>query len=198
MNLASKESNPSGLINDFKNALGQQLYYWGRDVAYPKHNLLCEFGLKKYESNGKGSKTCYKMKFNNDIIELHQLCIGLYCADKTSFIFTRQYRRCWNYNDSKPPLPGYYNKKLISTTPIDQLEISCRKFAQWLFEYEIWISKNTPPSYREDCFKSYKRIPKSKLWLPPSIALEWLKIFKDSPRTLERSKEWKRQYLNSQ
>ena len=198
MNEKIAYSKSLGLINDFKDALGQQLYYWGCDVAYPKHNLLCEFGLKKYKSNGKGSKTCYRMKFQNDIIELHQLCIGRYSTNRLSFTFTRQYRRCWNYIDSKPPLPGYYNKELINTKSTEQIEMSSRKFAEWLYEYEIWISKNTPYSYRQHCFNSFKKIPKSKSWLHPDVALGWLQKFKDSPGTLERSKEWKRRYNATQ
>ncbi len=184
-------SSPLGLINDFKNALGQQLYFWGCDVVYPKNNLLCEFGLEKNLSEGKGSKSCYRMQFNNDIIELHQLCVGRYSEDKLSFLFTRQFRRCWLYKDSSPPQPGIYDKELIHTHPISEVEVSCRRFAEWLIQYESWVAKNTPSSYREHCFKSYKKIPKSKSWLPPDMAIEWFKKFVEDPRSLERSKEWR-------
>lgn len=186
-----------GLINDFTSALGQQLYYWGCDVVYSQNNLLSRFGLKKCKSNGKGSDSCYRMEFKDDIIELHQLCVGRYSQDNLGFLFTRQYRRCWTYQSSSPPLPGFYDKDLIEPLSIIETEKSCRKFAEWLIEYESWIKKNTPPSYREYCYKSYRKIPKSKSWLPPSIALDWLKKFVDSPRTLERSKDWKRRYLSS-
>ena len=33
------------LLRDYTDLLGQQMYFWGRDVIHPRVNLLCENGF---------------------------------------------------------------------------------------------------------------------------------------------------------
>ena len=185
--------NSIGLLNDFTKALGQQLYFWGCDVTHPNGNLLCEYGLERRKNEGVKGSSCYRLVYQGDIIELHGLCVGRYSKDKSSFLYTRKHRRCWIYEDSKPPLPGSYNKNLIKNKSIHQIEMASRRFLEWWLEYESWISTQTHPSYRNQCYRSYRKLPKAKLWLQPNDALSWLQHYMDSPSTLKRAKNWKKQ-----
>ena len=182
-----------GLLNDFTNALGQQLYFWGCDVIYPGSNLLCEYGLERHKEGGVKGTSCYRTRYKGDIVELHGLCVGRYSKENPSFLFTRRYRRSWIYNDYKPPLPGHYDKSLIKRNSIPQIEIASRGFLEWWLEYESWIAKTTRPNYRKNCFRTFRKISKSKSWLPPDEALLWLKQYMDSPSNLRRAKHWNKQ-----
>ena len=184
-------SNSIGLLNDFTTGLGQQLYFWGCDVVHPDGNLLCEYGLERRKEESVTGSSCYRTEYKNDIIELHGLCVGRYSEDKPSFLYTRKYRRCWVYEDSNPPLPGFYDKKLIQKKSVDQLEVASRRFLEWWLEYESWIAVRTDPDYRKNCFRSYRKLPKAKIWLKPNDAIQWLQTYLDSPTTLKRAKRWK-------
>ena len=185
--------NSIGLLNDFTAALGQQLYFWGCDVIHPQGNLLCEYGLERRKKDGVKGTSCYRTKYQDDIIELHGLCVGRYSPNKISFLYTRKYRRCWVYEDSEPPLPGHYDKKLIKRNAVHQIEMASRRFLEWWLEYESWIAATTNPAYRRMCYRSYRKLPKAKSWLQPNDALSWLQDYMDSPTTLKRAKRWKKQ-----
>ena len=160
-------SNSIGLLNDFTNALSQQLFFWGCDVVHPSGNLLCKYGLDRRKYEGVKGSSCYRTKYNDDIIELHGLCVGRYSKDKPSFLYTRQHRRCWVYEDSEPPLPGRYKKELIKKKCTDQIEIASRRFLEWWLEYEAWVASETNSDYRQKCYRAFRKQSKSKPWLHP-------------------------------
>ena len=184
-------TNSIGLLNDFTKALGQQLYLWGCDVRHPRGNLLCEFGLERRKEEGVKGSSCYSMPYKGDLIELHGLCVGRYSTNNPSFLYTRKYRRCWVYEDSKPPVPGSYKKELVKSKSIDVLEQASRGFLEWWLEYESWISIHTSSKYRQRCYQTFRKKSKSNAWLKPVDARVWLQHYMDSPATLQRSKRWK-------
>ena len=181
-----------GLLNDFAKALGQQLYFWGCDVVHPGGNLLCEFGLERQKKEGVTGSSCYRIQYKSDIIELHSLCVGRYSKNNASFLYTRKYHRCWIYEDSKPPLPGFYDEKLIKKKPIQEIELAGRRFLEWWLEYEAWIATKKSPAYRNKCYRSFRKLPQSKSWLQPDDAIAWLQHYMDSPSSLQRAKNWKK------
>ena len=183
-------TNSVGLLNDFTKALGQQLYFWGCDARHPRGNLLCEFGLERRKEEGVKGSSCYSMPYKGDLIELHGLCVGRYSKQNPSFLYTRQYKRCWVYEDSNPPVPGSYNKELINTKSIERLEQASRGFLEWWLEYESWITTHTNATYRQRCHKIFRRKSKTNSWLKPPDAQAWLQQYMDSPATLQRSKRW--------
>ena len=136
--------------------------------------------MTRLESDNSQSTSRYRMDYNGDLIELHGLSVGRYSKKDPSFLYTRQFRRCWVYGDSKPPFPGNYNKELITTNSFALLEEASLKFLDWWLEYELWIFKNTYPSWREKCFNNFKKLPKSNIWLRPDVALSWLEKYRDS------------------
>jgi len=182
--------NSIGLLNDLSNALGQQLFFWGRDVMYSEGNLLCKFGLERYKPEGITGSSCYRTTYKDDIIELHSLCVGRYSQNTPSLFYTRQYRKLWVYEDKKPPIPGYYEEDLLNKKALDKIEIASRSFLEWWLEYETWIEMTIGLDYRYKCYRAYRSLSKSKPWLQPREGLSWLKCYMDSPNTVPRAKKW--------
>ena len=182
--------NSRGLLNDLSNALGQQLFFWGRDVMYSEGNLLCEFGLERHKPNGITGSSCYRTTYKDDIIELHSLCVGRYSQSTPSLFYTRQYRKLWVYEDKVPPIPGHYNEALLNKKAWDKIEIASRSFLEWWLEYESWIETTIGQEYRYKCYRAYRNLSKSKSWLQPHDALSWLTSYMDSPTTVPRAKNW--------
>ena len=190
-------TNSIGLLNDFTKALGQQLYFWGCDARHPRGNLLCEFGLERRKEEGVTGSSCYSMSYNDDIIELHGLCVGRYSKTNPSFLYTRQHKSCWVYEDSRPPVPGCYNRELINTKSIERVEQASRAFLEWWLEYEAWVTTHTDAGYRQHCHQLFRRKSKASSWLKPADAQAWLQQYMDSPETLQRAKRWKQQRRSS-
>ena len=184
--------NSVGLLNDFTAALGQQLYFWGRDVLHQDGNLLCEYGLERYKADGVKGSSSYRIQYKDDLIELHRVCVGRYSNSHPSFLYTRKYGRCWIYDDATPPFPGRYDKTRLKKNPFEQLELAGRRFLEWWLEYEAWIATRTSPGYRRQCYRSYRKLPDSRSWLKPADAIMWLQQYMDSPASLKRAKKWKR------
>jgi len=81
------------LLRDFTALLGQQMFFWGRDVLYPQGNLLCENGFEKRESKGLKGTSCYRKYLDGcNFIELHGACAGHYVGSEdagANFIYIR-------------------------------------------------------------------------------------------------------------
>ncbi len=196
--LSMQHSRTTGLFNDFTNALAQQLFFWGQDVIHPDGNLLCKYGFEKRKSHGKQSTSCYRISFEGDTIELHGLCVGSYSYDRPSFLFTRYPHRCWIYEGEKTPAPGMIDKNKMNGKTTKELEAAAKRFLAWLLDYEDWITLNTEENYRKNCYKLYKKMPTSKVWLEPDMALSWLKNYFHMSHDLKRAKQWKHQEIISQ
>jgi len=52
------------LLRDYTDLLGQQMYFWGRDVIHPRVNLLCENGFEKRKSEGLEGTSCYRKQLS--------------------------------------------------------------------------------------------------------------------------------------
>ncbi len=181
-----------GLLKDFTDALGQQLLFWGRDVIHSDGNLLCEYGLERRKSEGLDGTSCYSMPYQGDIVELHGACVGRYSEIEPSFLYIRNRKRCFLYDGAEPPAPELYLADSLSSDCFELLYDRSKAFLSWWLEYEAWIATVTSPDYRQQCFRAFRRLPKSKSWLPPAAALEWLQAYATEPADdLRRAKLWK-------
>ncbi|MDF1756182.1 MAG: hypothetical protein P1U89_25570 [Verrucomicrobiales bacterium] len=180
-----------GVLRDFNNALGQQLFFWGRDVIHSDGNLLSEYGFERRKSEGLEGTSCYRLPYEGDIIELHGACAGRYSRKGSGFLYIRNRRRCFLYRGFEPPAPGLYIEENLNDEPIDRLIAESRKFLKWWLEYESWISTITAPSYRDNCYRAFRKLPKSRPWLPPHLGQRWLLKYAESPEHVRRAKTMK-------
>lgn len=182
-----------GLLHDFTDALGQQMFFWGRDVIHPDGNLLKERGFDRRASEGLDGTSCYRLDHEGDTIELHGACVGRYSETTDGFLFIRNRRRCFLYFQGEPPAPGIYAEEHLRPGPVVDLFIASRRFLDWWLEYENWIAEVAGPGYRAACYRAFRKLPKSRPWLPPELALDWLRAYaSEEPDSLRRAREWKR------
>lgn len=188
--MPSNESRSGGLLRDFTAGLKQQMFYWGRDVIHPAGNLLVAQGFTKTKSAGLQGTSCYGHDWQDGRIELHGACAGWYGADG-GFVFVRPHGKCHVWLGDAPPLPGEWPQEQIDEQGPAALYEKCLPFLDWWLHSEERIGKLLGPSYRSACHRHFKKLPKSKPWLPPEAGTEWLKRFRENPAGLDRWKRFK-------
>lgn len=135
------------LPRDYTDLLGQQMFFWGRDVIHPRGNLLCENGFEKRKSEGLEGTSCYRKHLEEGgFIELHGACAGFYDPEnsaKTGFLYIRNRSRCFLFSADEPPAPGFYSPDTLGYGPALDLYNASLRFLDWWLEYENWIEKET-------------------------------------------------------
>ncbi len=184
------------LLRDFTALLGQQMYFWGRDVIYPEGNLLCEYGFKRLKSKGLQGTSCYRKSLDNGdgrrYVELHGACAGFYDFTKKEsqqFLYIRNKKRCFLYSGDCPPAPGFYDADTLFNGPAINLYIASLKFLDWWLNYEDWIAESTRNGWRVNNYKSFSKLPASKTSLPPADCVHWLRQYKSDPTQIIRVRE---------
>jgi hypothetical protein len=179
-----------GLTRDFTTALGQQMFFWGRDVIHPRGNLLCEHGFDRRPSTGLEGTSCYRKEIDGGEIELHGACVGWYpnSRETAGFLFIRNRRRCFCYTGGEPPAPGVYQSDHLHPGPAADLFALSQQFLEWWLAYEDWISTVTGTGYRDACYRAFRKLPKSDPWLPPDEGIDWLRTYHHEPGSLKRAR----------
>ena len=182
------------LIRDYTAALGQQMYFWGRDVLHPTGNLLCRHGFERLPSEGLKGTSCYQIYLaDGDLVELHGACAGRYpratgSADAAGLLFIRSRAKVFLYSGQQPPVPGRYDEEsLRGGSAMEVYEASCR-FLDWWLEYEQWVADTVGNRYRDTCYRNFRKLPASAPWLPPTQALAWLRAYRQSPTNVDRAR----------
>lgn len=183
---------PRGLLNDFTRGLGQQMFFWGRDVVAERNLLLCH-GFEKRRSSGLQGTSCYRKRWNGGWIELHGACAGWYpiAEGTTGFLYIRADQHCYVHAERTPVIPGRYDYSRLDSRDVDRLLPAARCFATWLIEYESWIGDHLAPTHRANCFRMLSRLPSARPWLAPSSAKRWFAAFAVGDSSLTRSRLWK-------
>lgn len=180
-------SRLGGLLRDFTNGLGQEMYFLGKDVIHPSGNLLLEAGFTKTPSLGLQGTSCYGCDFQEGRIELHGACAGWY-SDSGGFVYIRPRKKCFEWLCADKPVPGQWAPNLLNSVGPARLFELCIPFLDWWISYETWINESLGPKYRMDCHREFRRLPKSKPWLEPSPAYSWLNSLRSDPSQTKRAK----------
>jgi hypothetical protein len=178
-------SRQRAILGDFSAALGQQMFFWGRDVL-ADGNLLIAYGLEKLPSPGLKGTSCYRQRWQCGCIELHGSCAGWYPDDpakEAGFLYVRTLGRCSAHRRSEPIVPGDYAGVAV-LQDVRVTLAAAQRFAAWLHCYETWVHQQQGPQYRQGCREMLSRLPKGKPWLGPQQALKWIGQFlAEGPRT---------------
>ena len=180
-----------GQLNDLTTGLGQQMFFWGRDVL-TDGNLLVRNGFEKRRSEGLQATSCYCKAWQDGIIELHGACAGWYPCDggQCGFLFIRNAKRCYVHHRTMPVVPGEYDFSDFDSRNLAELTRSSRIFTAWLAEYEAWIAQKMGRAYREECYTMFAKLPTSKPWLEPEKARHWIATFAAGAPALPRARQW--------
>ena len=185
-------SRQRALLGDFSAALGQQMFFWGRDVL-TDGNLLIRYGFKKLPSPGLQGTSCYRKRWDCGCLELHGACAGWYPRDvehaPPGFLYVRTLARCAAHHESEPVIPGEHG--CFSIDPETRATMAAsQRFASWLVDYEGWVQRRKGQSYRNMCREMLARLPKGRPWLPPLMALRWVRLFAEQGASAPRARDF--------
>ena len=184
------------LLRDFTNLLGQQMYFWGRDVIHPQGNLLCENGFERRKSEGLEGTSCYHKGLDGHaFVELHGACAGLYAGSgevAANFLYIRNKKYCFLHSGEEPPAPGLYAPESLHGGPTLDVYFASLRFLDWWLDYEEWIAEETSADWREKGYTAFASLPASRPSLPPKEAILWLNQYRHNPSGIARVREWMR------
>lgn len=180
-----------GHLNDLTLGLGQQMFFWGRDVVNGS-NLLRRHGFEKRPSPGLQGTSCYCKAWRQGTIELHGACAGWYPqhSGDCGFLFIRSDKRCYAHHCTEAVIPGRYVYASLTSGNQASLAGAGRRFVEWLVHYEAWVLREMGADYRCQCHEMFSRLPASRPWLRPGLALQWLRGFAQGDPDLPRAREW--------
>jgi hypothetical protein len=180
-------SRLNGLLRDLRAGLGQQMFFWGKDVVHPSGNLFAGQGFTKSPSRGLQGTSCYGVEWQDGSIQLHGSCAGWYPrGGGEGFIYIRPLHGCFVWRGEEIPVPGEWESAQSAGADPMKIRELALPFLDWWLHSETWIRETCGSSYRAACFRHFKRLPKSRPWLPPADGLRWLRAFRESPEKVER------------
>ncbi len=148
---------------------GQQLWCWGRDIQYPKGNLLIRYGFSRHRQRGADGSTCYRLDTDQQHIALWGFGVW-YGSREFGGIFLNRfnYTPRWGNFDSLalgihwpedlPPLGRPTNQHQWQRAH----RLCCQMMA-WIASYETWVRREVGLDYRRQCVAT---------WLRPFVAAE--------------------------
>ncbi|MEM9081669.1 MAG: hypothetical protein AAGC74_13370 [Verrucomicrobiota bacterium] len=185
MSLAHSIIAPHSL-RDLAEGIQQQMFFWGQDVLRPEGNFLLDQGFSRSPSTGIKGTSCYRREWQQGHIELYGSCAGYYKSEG-SFTFIRPWKRCAVWTAETTPIPGSWQRAFIKATASkEELYQASLPFLDWLISYEFAVLSTFGRSYRKSTHWKYKKVPKAKPWLEPSLALEWFQTYRSNPKQLLR------------
>jgi len=148
---------------------GQQLWCWGRDIQYPKSNLLMRYGFTRYRQRGSDGSTCYR--FDTDKQHIALWGFGLwYGSREFGGIFLNRFNFVPQWGNFESLALGIHLPEDLPPLgrPRDQQQWQrahrlCCKLMAWIASYECWVRREAGLDYRRQCVAT---------WLRPLIAAE--------------------------
>jgi hypothetical protein len=181
----------SGLLRDLAGGMMQQMFFWGRDVVHPSGNLLVAQGFERHAAGGKSGTSCYRCRWSDGSIELLGASAAWYPdGGGSGFIFIRPLGRCYRWLGNAPPVPGEWPVSLLEGGDGRLVREQALPFIDWWLDSERRVTEQQGPGYRLNCYRHFKRLPRSRPWLPPVAACRWLRGFRDEPESLPRAKRF--------
>jgi hypothetical protein len=177
------------LFRDLADGLRQQMYFWGLDAIHPDGNLFVRSGFHKRPSTGLQGTSCYSFPWQGGVIELHGSHAGWLGAED-GFLYIRPHGRCVRWLDSAPPIPGVWPGESYENRSEPSLHAVAVPFLHWWLHHESQVTQNAGTAYRDDCFRKFKKLPKTRAWLPPATATRWISQLAENPASLARAKHF--------
>jgi hypothetical protein len=176
---------------DLAAGINQQMYYWGRDVLHAGGNLLVRNGFTKRPSTGLQGTSCYALPWRGGHIELHGSHAGWF-RDDGGFLFIRPRKRCVLWTSPDLPVPGVWPEDHLVSKADSALHAASVPFIDWWLAYESAIAGMLGPGYRSQGYSQYRKLPKTRSWLPPREANAWITAFRENPSSVRRAKDYRK------
>jgi len=177
------------LMRDLAAAFNQQMFFWGRDAIHPSGSLFLKSGFRKRPSEGLQGTSCYTLPWKNGIIELHGSHAGWF-GNGGGFLFVRPLGRCVRWLNENTPVPGKWLANDYQTSADESLHEMAIPFLDWWLDHEQTLERLAGRAYRQECHRLFGKLPKTRPWLAPQEAVNWITILRDEPSTLPRAKHF--------
>ncbi len=181
------------LLRDLAAGFNQQMFFWGRDAIHSDGNIFLRSGFQKRASDGLQGTSCYSLPWQGGCIELHGSHAGWF-GQGGGFLFVRPLRRCVRWLDKTPPIPGTWPRKDYQSAADDALYMLALPFLDWWLEYERTVARLAGVRHRQECYRLFKKLPKTRAWLAPQQAVRWITALRDEPQTLVRANRFDAQF----
>lgn len=157
------------------------MYFLGKDVMHPRGNQLQAYGFSKSPSKGLRGTSCYTYESEGEIIELYGSCAGFYSKQPrvssrvdSKVVFLRRRCRFYQWLPEHRAVAGLWSQEdIIIPEPTEMLAL-LTPLLEWWDSYEQWIEERFGEQYREKCYAEWNKVNKSRAWLPPQLAREWI------------------------
>jgi len=177
------------LLKDCAQGFYQQMYFLGKDVTHKNGNLLVQSGFVKSPSQGLKGTSCYTLETDHQTIELYGSCACLYTRD-SKVAFIRLKNRFYHWLPERRCIAGRWTDDDLEAGTPESIYQSLIPLLRWWLGHEAWIAQHLPPSYRNTCYKEWKKVNSSKSWLPPAVALDWVQGFIEQGAIHPRAKNY--------
>lgn len=177
------------LMRDLAAGFHQQMFFWGRDAIHSAGNIFIRSGFQKRPSEGLQGTSCYSLPWQDGSIELHGSHAGWF-GENGGFIFIRPLRRCVRWLNPTLPVPGTWPREHYQSTADGALCELAVPFLDWWLEHEHNVASIAGDCYRQDCYRLFKKLPKTRAWLAPPESIRWITALRDEPSGLSRVKRF--------
>lgn len=176
------------LLKDCASGFYQQMFFLGKDVSHTSGNQLIAYGFKKSPSTGLTGTSCYTYQSGSITIELYGACAALY-TEHTKIVFLRERCQFYQWLPEHKLVAGRWSSDDIKLTSAEARFNDLVPLLQWWVQYEKWIGERFDPSYRNQCYRDWKKLKSRTPWLHPSIGPQWVADFLENQSAQVRPKK---------
>ena len=187
--MTSNSSTLRVLLNDCAKGFYQEMYFLGKDVLHPQGNQLKDFGFSRAPSQGLKGTSCYTLETPQGVIELYGSCAAFYGAHD-HIVFIRKKERFYHWLPQERLIAGQWEQTDLKSPPPHQMAKSLIPMLEWWAEYEQWIGQRFDPSYRQACWRDWKKVKSKPPWLSPCQVRPWIRQFIDKQQDAKRPQQF--------
>lgn len=145
--------------------LHHQCWFFGRDIHYPKGNLLIRYGFERCgAADDQAGSNCYRL-CGEEPFEINLWGWGVFFGnDSLGGIFIKRYDfRPRLFAVGKLNVPVFKSEQLPpNRLPREDFEIKRARhltvdFIRWILRYEDWIENECGKSWRRKCLREWDK-----------------------------------------
>lgn len=165
------------------------MFLWGLDAAKASGNLLVAHGFERRPSPGLQGTSCYRRAWRHGAIELHGSYAGFQTASGGAY-YSRPLGRCVRWHDSRPPIPGAWDRQHSDARQTPELLEDLQPLLEWWLAHDRRVTDELGSAWRLHGYRQYRKLPKTRPWLAPSEASDWLQSLLRDPSTTPRARRF--------
>lgn len=181
-----------GLLRDLAAGMRQEMFFLGKDVVHSSGNLLLGYGMEKVPGGRVGGTSQYRMRWEGGWVRMHGSYAGWMPDGGGEGIFYDRPAGRWVYWDGEGMREG---EGVEGMRGIDKVSSEVwemvRRWVRWWLAWEKRVVAEYGMRYRTNCYRHFRKLPKSRAWLEPVSGIRWLEGLEEDWRRAERAKRFR-------